>query len=127
MESIFCGHLAVFSETFPTSGMTRNGVAYELPTWERRMADSASSSLQPDENLLRTPTASEVSGGMMDPHKARAEGRTIRLAAQMVNLANPGQLLPTPMTSDTKGSAPGDMDRNSPQLRAINQILGTDQ
>ena len=29
-EGLFCEHLAVFSETFTTSGMTVNGVAYGL-------------------------------------------------------------------------------------------------
>ncbi len=59
MEGLFCEHLDVFSETFPTSGMTANGVAYELPTWEPRTDDSASSSSQPDEALLLTPVAAE--------------------------------------------------------------------
>lgn len=61
----------------------------------------------------------------MDPAKAKAEGRTIRLSSQMVDLANPGQLLPTPMTSDTHGSSPADLNRKSPQLRAIDQLLPT--
>lgn len=52
-EGLFCEHLDVYSETFPTSGMTVNGVAYELPTWEPAMDVSASSS------LLLTPVASE--------------------------------------------------------------------
>src|SRR5699024_7785894 len=39
--------LAVYSETWPTSGMTRNGTAYELPTSEHHTTDSASSSLLP--------------------------------------------------------------------------------
>ena len=43
-EGLFCEHLDVFSETFPTSGMTRNGMAYELPTWVPRMGDSGYSS-----------------------------------------------------------------------------------
>lgn len=52
-EGLFCEHLDVYSETFPTSGSTRNGVAYALPTWEPAMDVSASSS------LLLTPVASE--------------------------------------------------------------------
>jgi hypothetical protein len=52
-QGLFCEHLDVYSETFPTSGMTVNGVAYELPTWEPAMDDSGSLS------LLMTPVAKE--------------------------------------------------------------------
>jgi hypothetical protein len=52
-EGFFCEHLDVFLETFPTSGMTVNGVAYELPTWEPATDVSGYSS------LLLTPVASE--------------------------------------------------------------------
>ena len=48
---LFCEHSDVFSETFPTSGMTVGGTAYALPTSEPRTGDSGSSS------LLRTPNA----------------------------------------------------------------------
>ena len=51
--SLLSEHLDVYSETWPTSGMTRSGVAYELPTWEPPTGDSASSFLLP------TPVASE--------------------------------------------------------------------
>lgn len=34
-------------------------------------------------------------------------------------------MLPTPMTSDWKGSAPADWERTSPQLRAVDQLLAT--
>lgn len=57
-EDIF-GHSDVYSETWPTSGMTRNGVAYELPTWEPPTDDFVFSYSQPDETLLQTPLASE--------------------------------------------------------------------
>src|SRR5690625_7149125 len=39
--------LAVYSETWPTSRMTRNGTAYELPTSEHHTTGSGSSSLLP--------------------------------------------------------------------------------
>ena len=60
------GRISLFSElsdaylaTFPTSGMTVNGVAYELPTWEHR-TDGSGSSSSPDfapSAYLGTPTA----------------------------------------------------------------------
>ena len=57
-EGLFCEHLAVFSGTWPTSGMTRSGVAYALPTWEPATDDFACSSSHGDVTLP-TPTASE--------------------------------------------------------------------
>jgi hypothetical protein len=48
--SLLCGHSTVFSATFPVSGMTRSGVAYELQTSGLLMV--ASESL-----LLPTPRA----------------------------------------------------------------------
>ena len=56
-EGLFCEHLDVFSETFPSSGMTRGGTAYALPTWEQRTDGSASSSSP----LLPTPTVQDGS------------------------------------------------------------------
>ena len=88
-QNIICGHSDVYSETFPTSGSMRNGAAYQLPTKGPRTHATERSSLQPGEVLLRTPTASEVGGGMMHPEKAREEGRTLRLSSQMVQLATP--------------------------------------
>lgn len=158
-ESMFCGHLDVFSETFPTSGMTVNGVAYQLPPWEHRTHGTASSSSLPDEMfrtplaqegekasfgvsaqarigqgrqpwltnqiadlaLLRTPTASEVGGGMMHPDRCKAENKTLRLASQMVELANPGQLLPTPVAQPS-GNTPEDHLRKKPGRKVVTDL-----
>lgn len=43
-EHQLCGHSDVFSEIWPSSGMTLRGRAYALPTWEHRTDGSASSS-----------------------------------------------------------------------------------
>ena len=51
-EGLFCEHLDVWSETWPSSGMTRAGTAYALPTWEQRTDGSGSSSSR----CLPTPT-----------------------------------------------------------------------
>ena len=65
------GRSGVYSETFPTSGMTLSGAAYALPTWEPATAASASSS-SPG---LPTPSANlETNGGSQDPEKRRAGG-----------------------------------------------------
>jgi hypothetical protein len=47
--------LDVYSETFPISGMTRNGLAFERPTPARRMDGSVSS-------FLPTPRTSDTNG-----------------------------------------------------------------
>ena len=49
-EGLLCEHLAVFSETWPTSGSMRNGTAYVFPTSADATDDSACS-------YLPTPTA----------------------------------------------------------------------
>ena len=52
-HGLLCEHLAVFSETWPTSGMTRNGTAYALPTSAPVTPASGSS-------LLPTPTTQDA-------------------------------------------------------------------
>ena len=51
-EGLFCEHLAVYSETWPTSGSMRNGTVYALPTSEP-VTDAGACSYLP------TPVASE--------------------------------------------------------------------
>lgn len=83
----------VYSETWPVSGTTRNGELYPPPASEHRTEGSASSSSHGDETpLLRTVMADELGGGMMHPEKATEEGRSLRLASQVVNLVAPDQL-----------------------------------
>ena len=53
-EGLFCEHLAVFSETWPTSGSMRSGTVYECPTSAAATADGGCS-------LLPTPVAAEGS------------------------------------------------------------------
>lgn len=86
VADLFSEQLDVFSETFPTSGMTVSGAAYELPTWEPHTGDTGSLS------LLRTVMADEAGGGPLSPALAAARGQTLRLSGQMIDLVNPGQL-----------------------------------
>src|SRR5690606_2206286 len=81
-----------YSETWPTSGMTRSGEAYELPTSEPPTSASESS-------LLPTPDAYQSTrGGGQHPTIRRAGGHSVSL--QDVAL----HLLPTPRATDgTKG------------------------
>ena len=53
--NLFSGHSDVYSETLPTSGMTRSGRLYELPTLERHTREQ-------DCLLLPTPTARDYKG-----------------------------------------------------------------
>jgi hypothetical protein len=112
-------HSEPFSETWPTSGTTRNGAAYELPTQAPPTDDSGSSSLptpramdsvggiypldrpQNMDNLetrmarlLKTPTSQlAVNGGSQHPDKRRKGGHGPTLADEVEHL------LPTPNAS----------------------------
>ena len=52
--------------------------------------------------LLRTPVASEAEGGAVAPEVAKANGQTLRLSGQMIDMVAPDQLpkLLTPTVSD---------------------------
>lgn len=82
-ESLLCEHSDVYSQTWPTSGMTRGGVAYALPTSAHPTADTASS-------LLPTPTVSDSHG----PGVHGSGGMDLRTTVT---------LLPTPTRRDHKG------------------------
>lgn len=109
-EDIF-GHSDVYSETWPTSGMTRNGVAFELPTWEHRTAGSGSSSSPQDETLLLTPVASEgIKPSNTMGVSRRLETGQVFLTNQIVSLCGldpTERLLPTPTAMDSKAGGGG--------------------
>lgn len=82
-------HSEPFSATWPTSGMTRSGAAFELPTPALPTAGSASSSLP-------TPRASRGASGTETMYALGAErSDTNRTQGEV--------LLPTPMTSEARG------------------------
>ena len=85
---LFCEHSDVFSETWPSSGMTRAGTAYEQPTSAHLTAGSASSS------LLMTPKAID---GDHPGIKTIKPGQSMHLSAQLINL-----LLPTPKATNNE-------------------------
>lgn len=82
--SLFCEHLAPFSEIWPRSGSMRNGQVYSRPTLEPRIAERESSS-SPG---LPTPTARDGKG---------VPGKNV----QMASLPRVISLLPTPNTMDS--------------------------
>ena len=86
--SLLCGHSDVFSETWPTSGSMRSGVAYERPTWEPATSDSACSSSHGGETpLLMTPVAAEGTkpSNSMGVERRRKTGQVF-LTNQIVTL-----------------------------------------
>ena len=71
---LLSGRLAVFSETWPASGMTRNGVAFELPTWVPPTDDT-------EYSWLPTPAARDgAPRGSQSPEKRRAGGHQPSIA-----------------------------------------------
>lgn len=114
--SLFSESLPEQSATWPRSGMTRSGNAFERPTSGRHIGESGASS------LLKTPTAQlAINGGSQHPEKRKAGGHGPTLADEVEHLlpnrSNPDSkhhagttltdavtLLPTPRASDgTKG------------------------
>lgn len=102
-EGLFCEHLAVFSETWPTSGMVRHGLACELPMWEPATGGTASlflPGMSPESGRLPTlPTPSAAlarNGGSQHPGKRRAGGHSAQLHNVIEQELAPLNLLPTP-------------------------------
>lgn len=79
---LLSGRQAVWSETWPQSGMTRNGLLLALPTSVPLTSESACS-------LLATPQANLGScGGSQPPQKRREGGHSVSLADQIEHLAH---------------------------------------
>jgi hypothetical protein len=102
-------HSEPYSETWPTSGMTRNGQAYELPTQEPHTAASASSS-SPN---LPTPTGAVQHP---DPNYVNREKAGIGSRPSC-------QRLPTPHTSASTGA--GLHGTGGPNLQTVVGLIPT--
>lgn len=122
---LFSEHSEPFSETWPASGMTRAGVAFELPMLALPTVGSASSLLRTPrasrgasgtetmyklggqrddvdrtqgQVLLKTPTSQlAINGGSQHPDKRKAGGHGPTLADEVEHL------LPTPQVADATG------------------------
>jgi hypothetical protein len=79
------GQQEQFWETWPTSGMTRNGSVYPLPMPARLTPDTVSSSSPTA--LFRTPLASDASRGGESLQQVKARRGTIALSHQIIDLA----------------------------------------
>lgn len=91
---------AKFSETWPRSGMTRNGTAYRLPPLVRLTAEIGSGSLLP------TPTAGDCkASGSRNTAGSKAHPG-VSLTDWARGDGGKGRLLPTPRASEWKGTGP---------------------
>lgn len=94
------GQQEQFSETWPTSGMTRNGLVYPHPSLVHLIQDSVSSSSPAA--LFRTPLASDASRGGESLEQVKARRGTIALSHQIIDLALHGPNgYPQPEEPDT--------------------------
>ena len=102
---LFSGHSDVFSETWPVSGMTRSGLAFELPTWEPPTSGTGCSSLPTPRatrggsstettDLLRTPMSNEAEKDWIGPRMT--SGHQEFLSNQI------SELLPTPVVKNNE-------------------------
>jgi len=118
--NLFCEHLVLFSETWPTSGTMRNGQVFERQTLAHLTTVSESS-------LLRSPKASEGGGGALGEAEALRRGNTVGVRDQVMDLvASQGMkvsrtdLLPTPVITDYKqNDSPATWERHSPQMGTV--------
>lgn len=90
------GHLAPYSETWPTSGTTRAGSAYPLPPLARRIPGSASSS-SPGA-LFRSPLASDPARGGETLDQVKARRGTVALSHRVIDLVTRRGRQPSPET-----------------------------
>ena len=119
-----CEHSVPFLATWPTSGMTRNGQAFELPTPELHTGDSECSLL---------PTAGVAGGGKQIPEDAiwsgkaayKPDGTKVQVHLDRIEmlLKPPTPLMPTPRTSDTNGACAH--GTGGPDLRTVVSLLPT--
>ena len=81
-QTALCGHSEPYSQTWPTSGMTRRGTAYALPTWEQRTAGSESSSSR----CLPTPTTRDWKDSQVrrEPHRPDDTDTLSRAPADLI-------------------------------------------
>lgn len=87
-NNLFCGHWVPFLGTWTISGMTQNGVAYELQTQVHHTTGSEFLLSPIQENtLLRTPAAIEGGGGANSAAMKKTKGRMVMLRDQIADLA----------------------------------------
>jgi DNA (cytosine-5)-methyltransferase 1 len=105
--NLFCEHLELFSETWPTSGLMRDGRVYALPTQGRLTSDSESS-------LLPTPTVFHMTmhDEPIDYFLEREAKSSTGQIGKSLGVALRMELLRTPAASEAeRGHQPPDVAR----------------
>jgi hypothetical protein len=122
-ENLLCEHWELFSETWPTSGMTRDGQVFELPMRVRLMPGSESL-LSP---TLRTPSVIDSTGGAKNANEAESKGNHVKLQDQMATLAGENGLKVSSAISNNLLPTPNTMDHlpaRTPEQKAANRGKG---
>jgi hypothetical protein len=125
-EVLFSEHLELFSATWPTSGMTLDGVAYELPMQVHHTNASEYSS-QPTHlgggQSLPTPTVSDqYTGNLASTQQKPGSMHSVTLA----QVFHKPELFPTPTTQDGKNNGgPSQFNRNTKPLNTEVLLIGT--
>lgn len=83
------GHSELFLETWPASGMTRSGSAYELPMWAPPINDSGSSSSPTSPTLPTLPTPLTTDGHTSSPGDLRRNSPSLRAIDGLLLLKTP--------------------------------------
>lgn len=113
-QGMLCGHSDVFSEIWPTAGMTRGGVAYQLRPWAPLTNGSGSS-------LLPTPRTSDTNGAGPRATDGTKGGPNQRGSSGDLMLPSAVQLLPTPTAMDSHssgGSTPANVTLTDAVIRS---------
>ena len=84
---------APYSQTFPRSGMTRNGTAYALPTWGPRTAAT-------EYGLWPTPTAGDAKASGSRSTPGSQAHPWVSLTDAVRQDGGRGRMVPTPMSRD---------------------------
>jgi hypothetical protein len=126
---MLCGHAVPFSETWPTSGMTRGGRLYPLRTQEHRTDANASSS---SPGLLPTPRPQTGGGGAAADPAGRLRGPENPGGFSPNLMTVVSELLPTPNATDSQGGPRALPEKRTsrgpdhgPRLRDVAPLLKT--
>ena len=87
-ESQLFEQWALWQEVWPMSGMTVNGLLYDLAMPAHLIAERESLSwLDQEESTLRTPSVMDATGGARSARRAKDLGQMVKIADQMADLA----------------------------------------
>ncbi len=135
-ESLLCEHLEPFLQTWPTSGLMRNGQVFELPMQEHRTTDSESSSL-PILPTTRSQNGEDRNNRIWARNPKQPQNLENALHAVLPTpVASEGTKAPAQQSSETKSktgqvwlsNAAKDMETNwgkfEPAIRRWEQTIG---